>query len=304
MNEPLVSVCMNTYNRAQFLRATLDSVFAQDYPNLEVVVVDDASTDETLEILRSYGDRLRLTVRAQNSGTADIPRYEAVQQSRGVWCAFLDSDDLWLPNKISRQVAFMQAHPGVPLCHTYVRLIDENGREGGVRHEGAVPATGHIGPALLRHCFICTSSVMVKREAWLEAQTLQDITGFGTEWDFFLSVAREHEIGFLPEVLVLYRRSSAGISQKNWKRKPRDVVALSRIYGKGLWKGLASRAEYADIMAHSCLENAVFWRGEGEPGKALWFCGQGLKFNPLRPALLVEGCKGLVRMLTQPGAKS
>ncbi|MEM7392776.1 MAG: glycosyltransferase family 2 protein, partial [Verrucomicrobiota bacterium] len=123
MSEPLVSVIIGTYNREAFIEETLAGVIAQTFDAYEIIVVDDASTDRTLEILRGYGDRIRLIERKTNSGTADVPRYQAVEAARGSYCALLDSDDLWKPDKLARQIEFMQSHPEIELSHTYMEII-------------------------------------------------------------------------------------------------------------------------------------------------------------------------------------
>lgn len=243
-------------------------------------MVDDDSADDTVSIVQGFGDRVRLIRRKQNSGTADIPRYEGVLASRGEFCAFLDSDDLWLPEKLQRQVDFLRAHPEIPLVHSYVMVMDENGDDLFVRHEGCIPPTGRISAQLLRHCFISTSSVVVHRNVWLSAQRQDEIVGYGTEWDFFLAIARKYPIGFIPEVLAKYRRYEASVSHRDWRRAPRDVLAKERILRKGLWRGTMSRNQYIDIILEACAENAQFWRDHGFTCRSALFALKGLRYRP------------------------
>ena len=277
---PEVSVIIPTCNSARFIRAALESVLAQRYLDFEVIVVDDASRDDTPRIVEEYGPRVRLLRRENNSGSADIPRYEAVARSGGRWCAFLDADDLWEPEKLERQVEFMRAHPEVQLSHTYARIIDEEGRPDGIRHEGVIPPTGMIARDLLRHCFICTSSVMVQREAWLRAQRPETLGGYGTEWDFFLSIARQSPVGFIPEPLTRYRRHSGSVSRGDWRRRPRDLGAKRRIYRKGLWRGVIPRREMWAIIREAAWENAEYYRGQGAWRRGMYFGLVGLAYGP------------------------
>jgi glycosyltransferase involved in cell wall biosynthesis len=285
MTRPLVSVIVPTHNSAHFLRQTLQSVFAQSFTDYEVVVVDDASTDNTRELVRSLEWPVRLIERSRNSGTADIPRYEGVEAAQGRYGAFLDADDLWLPDKLQKQVDFLAANPDVPLVHSYVMVMDAHGHDLYVRHEGNIPPTGMIAHQLLQHCFISTSSVMVRCETWLQAQQREDITGYGTEWDFFLAIARKHPVGFIPEVLAKYRKHSGSVSRQNWKRAPRDVVAKERIFRKGLWQGIVSRKEYVDILVEACSENSQYWRDQGKPLRAAFFAAKGLRYAPTSAGL-------------------
>src|SRR5687767_13189801 len=103
---PLVSVIIPTYNRASVVCRAIDSVLGQTYGNIEVIVVDDGSTDETLERLHSYGDRIRVLTQA-NAGPS-VARNRGIAVATGGIVAFLDSDDYWLPTKVARQVVLLE----------------------------------------------------------------------------------------------------------------------------------------------------------------------------------------------------
>ena len=144
---PLVSAIIPTYNGASYMAETIESVLAQDYTRIETIVADDGSTDDTLEILHRYGDRIRnlmLPHRGENAA-----RNAAIGASTGDYIAFLDHDDLWLPDKISRQVAALQENPRAGLCHTGYQRFDA----GGCGARGAVGWTGtprlHLRTAVL-----------------------------------------------------------------------------------------------------------------------------------------------------------
>src|SRR5882672_407459 len=118
---PLVSVIIPTYNRAAVVGAAIESVLDQTYRDFEVIVVDDGSTDETPATLNRYADRIRV-VRQTNAGAA-AARNRGIAASRSALIAFQDSDDLWLPHKLERQVALMQrAGPLVPCCLSNIAL--------------------------------------------------------------------------------------------------------------------------------------------------------------------------------------
>ncbi len=297
MSAPLVSVIIGTYNRAGRIRETLASVYAQTYPHLEIVVVDDASTDDTVRVLQGEGDRIRLLRRAANSGSADIPRWEAMEACRGAYAALLDSDDRWHPEKIARQVAFMEARPELGFSHHYVRKTDPEGRDLGIRHEDRLPPTGRIARELLEHCFVSTSSVMVRPAIWLAAQRRDDLGGFGTEWDFFLSIARTYPVGLLDEVQGDYRVDPASVSHRNWKRGPWDLLAMERLRRKGLHQGLLADRAYRRLLADKAMDNALHHRGEGQGRRALWFALRGLRHAPANPGLWTEALKDLIRCL-------
>src|ERR1043165_8653356 len=105
-SDPRISVVIPTYNSAPFLPETLDSVFAQTYPAHEVIVVDDGSTDNTEEVLRAYAGRITY-VKQANAGVSSA-RNAAIERATGNWFALLDSDDIWKPQKLERQVNFLR----------------------------------------------------------------------------------------------------------------------------------------------------------------------------------------------------
>ena len=113
---PLVSVIIPTYNREWSLNRAIDSVLAQDYKNFELIVVDDGSTDATPELLSTYGDAI-VMIRQENSGVS-AARNRGVKEAAGELISFLDSDDYWLPKKLTTQVDFFLSHPEALICQT------------------------------------------------------------------------------------------------------------------------------------------------------------------------------------------
>lgn len=125
MNE-LVSIIMPSYNTGKFIQETLDSVFAQTYTNWEIIIVDDCSTDNTDEIVGAIQDeRIRYFKNEKNSGAA-ISRNRALCEARGKWIAFLDSDDLWHPTKLEKQIRFMEEN-GYHFSYTNYVEVDDDG---------------------------------------------------------------------------------------------------------------------------------------------------------------------------------
>src|SRR6266508_897311 len=124
MTNSLVSVVIPNYNCGRFLEETLESVFAQAYPAVEVIVVDDGSTDDSLQVLEKYAGRVNV-IRQANQGVS-AARNAGIRASHGELVALLDADDLWHPDKLAKQVALF-ANPAVGLVHCAVEYIDEQG---------------------------------------------------------------------------------------------------------------------------------------------------------------------------------
>jgi glycosyltransferase involved in cell wall biosynthesis len=292
VNTPVVSIIVGTYNCHSFLDGLFESIRAQTWTDYEVVVVDDASDDGlTLQQLESAGDSIRLIRREVNSGTCERPRYQGVKAARAPYCAFLDADDRWDPEFLERAMTTLKSQPEAAMVHSYVRVIDGEGRVQRIRHEGNMPTGDDLAAALLRHCYITISAVVVKRQVWLDAVAEEALTDFGMDIDFFISIAKQYPVVFIPEVLASYRRSDASVSVKKWKRAPRNIHSLERIYRQFTWHGILAESEMRAILHDAFLEDIVYWRGQGETAKAAWFFKEGMKRFPISAALWKEGVK-------------
>jgi glycosyltransferase involved in cell wall biosynthesis len=163
-----VSVIIPTYNCVAFLPATLRSVLAQTYTDYEVVVVDDGSTDETPRVLELFrASQARIRYLSQANGGAAAARNFGLAHARGEFVAYLDADDLWYPAKLERQVAYLDAHPGVDVLHTEFTTIDDRGsilHAGFNRETGRPVPRGRCATDLLRRCHVQLSTVMERRD--------------------------------------------------------------------------------------------------------------------------------------------
>ena len=205
-----VSVIVPTYNQARYLREAVDSALAQTAPPLEVIVVDDGSTDATPEILEAYGARIR-RIRQPNQGVA-AARNAGVAGARGECVAFLDSDDVWNPRKLERQVARFEADRGLGMIHCGVEHFDDRGA---VTSTSLTGKEGWLATDILRFDGEIIagpgSSILVPRPV------VEQVGGFdprvqpSDDWDFCYRVATRYRIGFVPEVLVRYRHQGRGI---------------------------------------------------------------------------------------------
>lgn len=133
MNSSLVSIIMPTYNCAKFIEESIESVLSQTYKNWELIIVDDCSNDNTEDIVKRYcetDDRIKYLKLDVNSGAA-IARNKGIEQARGKYIAFLDSDDLWMDGKLEKQISFMEENNYNFTCTDYMQ-IDESGKPNGV----------------------------------------------------------------------------------------------------------------------------------------------------------------------------
>jgi len=197
----LISVIIPTHNRAWVLKEAVESVLNQTTRDFELIVVDDGSTDETQDLLKQFGDKIKV-IHQENRGVS-AARNVGITASSGDWIAFLDSDDFWKPTKLEKQMKWLKAHPQVSICHTDEIWIRDGVRVNPMKKH-AKP-TGWIFEKCLPFCVVSPSSVMIHK-------SLFDVFGFFDEalpvcedYDLWLRFSAKIPFGFVPEKLMVKR---------------------------------------------------------------------------------------------------
>jgi len=202
---PLVSVIVPTYNRSDFVAEAVQSVLNQTYENIETIVVDDGSTDNTREVLEKYQDKINY-IYQQRSGRSKA-RNEGFRHSRGDYIAFLDSDDLWFPTKIEKQVEVLSTKADVGLVYVGVQLVDAKGNPCEANLSWDTPTRRVLYEDLMTHNVITgsLSSIMVLREC-LDRVGLFDESMIACEdLDLYRRIARHYEFHKIDLPLVKVR---------------------------------------------------------------------------------------------------
>lgn len=282
---PLVSVVLTSYNHARYLSQAIESVLAQTLKDIEVVTIDDASRDESPAILQRYADRVKVIQHETNRGTY-ASLNEGIAHTSAPCIAILNSDDLWLPEKLEKQVAVMESDARIGLVHTAFRPIDADGNpiDGnplGVRFHPN-PQGDLLAELLTRNLFI-TSSVLFRREClercgWFEER----LFGMG-DWDMWLRIAEYYRIGYVPEVLTLYRihgqntmyQRERMLADDLWIHEERICKRIPELLRRNGW-----RMRRALGIALAAL--GVIYNQRGERGKAYGAFTQSLKLYPWR----------------------
>lgn len=211
--KPLVSVIMPTYNCGRFIKESIDSVLAQTYANWELIIVDDCSKDETEAIVHTYDDpRIQYMRNEQNMGAA-LTRNKALREAKGRYIAFLDSDDLWFPEKLEKQIAFMKKNKYAFTYHEYIE-IDETSKPLGVHVSGKK----HVRPLdMYSCCWPGCLSVMYDTQV-VELIQIPDIRK-NNDSAMWLQAIQKADCYLLPEVLAQYRRRTGSITPTSiWKK--------------------------------------------------------------------------------------
>ena len=209
----LVSIALCTYNGSRFLAQQLDSLLSQTHPHLEIVVVDDASTDDTVAILERYARldrRIDISINAVNVGFAqNFDR--ALTRCRGVFIAPCDQDDIWLPEKISALVAAIDEHPGAALAYCDSTLVDEQGTPTGQRMSDIVPMPSTDDPVAFAfgNC-VSGHAMLFRRELMRSVRPVP--AEFFYDWWIAAVAASAGGIVCVPRSLVLYRQHGANVT--------------------------------------------------------------------------------------------
>jgi teichuronic acid biosynthesis glycosyltransferase TuaG len=246
MDESLVSVVMPTYNTARFVEDAIRSVRAQTYDRWELLIADDCSCDETVTVASRWekeDKRIHILRRAQNGGPA-AARNSAIEVARGRYIAFLDSDDLWLPSKLERQIGFLRSRCAA-LSFTGYRKISESGEEYG-RLVSVPHVLGYVD--LLKNTAIVTSTVLVDRE---RSGPVRMKSTYLDDFALWLEILRAGRVAVgLQEDLARYRivRRSHSHSKANsatwvW-RTYRSIEGLGRAYAAWCFVNYAVRASW------------------------------------------------------------
>jgi glycosyltransferase involved in cell wall biosynthesis len=260
----MISVVIPTYNRAALVVEAVESVLRQEADDFEIIVVDDGSDDDTRERLAPFLPRIRLMHQIQQGVSA--ARNAGIGLAEGEWLAFLDSDDLWLPQKLARQMEYLHRHPELRICQTD-EVWMRNGRRWNPKTYHQKPS-GHCFEALLERCLVSPSAVMLHRELIEEVGEFDVNLPACEDYDMWLRIGWRHPIGLVPEPLVIKRgghpdQLSASVPALDLYR----IRALEKLY---LEQPLdpAQRRQVLEVLQRKCVVYSQGCLKRGRPEEA------------------------------------
>ena len=198
--QPLVSIITPSYNQAIYLEATIQSVLAQDYPNIEYIVVDGGSSDGSLEIIKQYADRLAWWVSEPDQGQTDAIN-KGFAQATGKYLAWLNSDDTYEPHAVAEMVAYLESHPEVGLVYGDTNFIDQHDNV-----IGRFPAAQTDYKRLQQgYVHVGQQAAFWRAELWQQVGPLDPSYYFAMDYDLWVRLARVSEVVYLPRLWANFR---------------------------------------------------------------------------------------------------
>ncbi|HEX5431353.1 MAG TPA: glycosyltransferase [Bryobacteraceae bacterium] len=276
-----ITAVIPTYNRALLLRRAVESVLAQTYPVSEVIVVDDGSTDNTREVVESFGGRIQY-VYQENAGPS-AARNNGIRRASGDWIAFLDSDDCWLPDKIRLQVEAVKRNSSAALVYGSAWLILPDG----ARNLIGAADPKRLWPALRCSNLITSAScVLVRKEVLIRAGGFREDLRVGEDWDLWTKLASRYSFAAVNEPVLNYSVTPNSLSQD----PERTVSDMERILETSLLAGLrgTSRVVWRRKIRAVQLYRAALNSRSSNRSASLWLLLRSLAqwpspmFFPLR----------------------
>ena len=248
-NQPLVSVIIPTYNKSQYLREAIKSVLNQTYKNIEVIVVDDGSTDNTKEIVESFNDSRIIYIFQENKGPA-IARNTGIKKAQGEYIAFLDSDDLWLKEKLEKQVDFMEKNSEIGLLGTGCYEVTDKGKIIGKK---IFPIKNKIlQKDLIKYNSFIQSSVMIRKEVFDKVGLYDKSFRESEDYELWLRIAENYKIANLAEPLVTKRYCKKSLSPAKDKEQLYFVLEAK--------KAAIHRGQYSKWCYLCLLKSWIFMK--------------------------------------------
>ncbi len=264
MEKPLVSIVIATYNMADFLPLAIQSALAQTYRNIEVLIVDDGSTDRTAEAVAPFLDDSRVRYRTQSNGGQTIAKNRGIRDSTGEYVAFLDADDLWTPDKLEAQIPLFAASPAVGVVYSAFSYIDEKGNP--LPHVPDKLHRGRVSGPLLILNFVGFGTSVVKRECFERLGLFNESLRMGIDYDLWLRLSTQYEFDYVDRPLLYYREWPGQMS-RNWRSRYLNGIEIMQNFLRE-FPGAVDKRTVDEAWAHtysgfgSCTRGSAGGRSE------------------------------------------
>lgn len=256
---PLISIILPVYNGEKTIQRTIESVLNQTFSDFELLIINDGSSDRTLEITTSITDSRIQVFSYLNTGVS-ATRNRGIALAIGEFISFIDADDLWTADKLDAQLKALQTNPQAAVAYSWTDWIDDSDRP--LRPAGRSTASGKVYEKLLQRDFIESgSNVLIRRQALEVVGTFDETLSFAEDWDLWLRLAAQYEFIAVPLAQILYRVSSQSASCNVWQMEFGSLRVIEQAFREApeslqplKREVLASRYQYFTLKA---LEGAL-----------------------------------------------
>ena len=223
-----ISIIIPTYNSANTIEETIASVQKQDFTDFELIIIDDGSQDNTIEVVQHVVEP-RLKLFAYENGGVAVARNRGIAKSTGEYISFLDADDLWSSDKLSKQFEALKKSAKAKVAYSWTSFIDDQGKHlfSGTRFG----YEGNVYPQLIQTNFLTNASnILIQRDVLNLIQGFNPQLAYTADWDFYLRLAQNFEFVVVPKYQIFYRQSANSMSSKIEPLKKESLALLDRVY--------------------------------------------------------------------------
>ncbi len=270
-NLPLVSVVIPCYNYEKFVAQAIKSVINQTYKRVQLIVVDDGSTDDSIRIIEKIRGKYGFEfIIQENKGQSAAINRGMRDYAKGKYVACLDSDDYWDVSKVEKQIQFMEKNPQYGMCYTRNYIIEGSIRKPVYKHNSFFGKSGWLFDYIFLENFIPALTVMVRKEVYDKVGLFDEQRLYVEDYDMWLRIAKQYQIGFIDEYLAYYRLHESNIHYdydkmrlfaleviKSWKNENLYKQALTRHYASWFCKLAGKEKKLALKHLYLAFKNSV-----------------------------------------------
>jgi glycosyltransferase involved in cell wall biosynthesis len=225
---PTISVVIPAYNAERTILDTVASVQQQTFSDFEIIVINDGSTDRTLELVQGIQDE-RVKIFSYENGGLPVARNRGISRAKGEFIAFIDADDMWTSDKLELQLVLLQQHPEAGVAYSWSRFMNKQGELSYVVDDRYIE--GNVYEKLLLNNFLNNgSSLLVRREAIESAGEFDPTLKSCEDWDFYLRLAAKWSFVLVPKPQILYRQSSTAMTSKIDVMESAALITIEKAY--------------------------------------------------------------------------
>jgi len=264
-DSPLVSVVTANYNQGQFLQQAIESVLNQDYENLELIVVDDGSTDEaTGPVLEMFADHPQITIIKQANAGQTVAKNVGLKAAKGDFIGFCDSDNAWMPGKLNRQLEAYRQNPDVGVVYGDIILIDDQGND--LPTPPKQRFSGKITGKLLSDNFVTFNTTLIPHHIIKEVKGFDESLSMGIDYDLWLRISVNYDFLHLNEDLVRYRIWGGQMSHRTGERLDNFFRLMEKFLENNPQS--VSSSDVSKAYAHTYVTRGQWHAASGRPSEA------------------------------------